>query len=277
MRKLFLTAFLGISLSLPAHAVQGVNDYNVFMMRDFTGAGCPDKLDEQWSNYNDFIGEMNHVASCWRCRADSDYLDYYLATYWIGWGHNADLIAVDTHGHDEGTLWDHIGWIANRQCVNFTANGMGPTDDEFDNWIYLLNVCDIYGDRFAQYPYNNITLYYTFRNLHRTGAPISVGCWGLCGIAKSWYSTTWNEIGDSIADNGESIWTAWKDGHTVMYHDDPINTMGSGSNADGLCAWHSNSTTWRNRFSHAGPYYPYNYEPTGLPGDPQFCGYYTTL
>ncbi len=249
-----------------AGAVQGQLDYNTFMIKNYTGGTCADFDATQWENYNDWTDEMSDESTCYRCIKDSDSFTAYLFGGFREHGWNADLVAVATHG-----TWSldstgvHHGYLYDRACVKRDINNMEPLDGEME--IALIWACSTY----SRYEYD---LWSTFRNLHRFGAPVSAGCWGTCTLIDGTGTTTFNEIGDELADGRSSVYHAWTDGHSVGAVNDDIMVIGLGEYGGSDCALAARSAGFHNRMDYEGPSYARNRAFRSKVGDPELCGYY---
>ncbi len=249
-----------------AGAVQGQLDYNTFMIKNYTGGTCADFDATQWENYNDWTDEMSDESTCYRCIKDSDSFTAYLFGGFREYGWNADLVAVATHG---SSYVDSSGvfhsYLYDRACVAREINNMEPLDGEMD--IALIWACTTYS-RYAD------RLWQAYRNLHRFGAPVSAGCWGTCHLIDGTGTTTFNEIGDDLADGHSSVYYAWSDGHAVGSANDDITVIGLGTFGGQDCAAAARHAGFHNRMDYEGPSYARNRAFRSKSGDPELCGYY---
>ena len=255
-----LAAGCGVLAASEASAEQGRFDYNAFMIKDYDGSGCSDFDSVQWENYNDFTDEMSDEGHCYRCMKN-----YHIGSYLagdrrnVGW--NADLVAVATHGAEKNSH----GYLMDKSCNPIDVQNLEPLDGEME--IALLGACSAYNR-------DRETLWRYFRNLHRFGAPVSAGCYGTCNLSDYGYNTTWNEIGDELADGKSSVLGAWKDGYSVGYADDDIMVVGLGVVGKSDCDDKARHAGWHNRMSWEGPSYQHD-RPFGTrSSDPELCGYW---
>jgi hypothetical protein len=197
-------------------------------------------------------------------------MEWFLANAGRVYVHDADLVAVATHGWDQYSGVNHIGWVTARQCYNFSAAEMYSDFYDLDVDIYLLQICDIYET-------DNVGNWYTFRNLHYSSAPVSAGCWGDCAMSTSGDASTFGIVADSLLDSYLPVSWAWLDGHDITSYDDDIIAIGSGGLGMGgtdSCLWRAGYVSWYNREYYQGPLYWYNQPWPVNYGDPELCGYY---
>jgi hypothetical protein len=136
--------------------------------------------------------------------------------------------------------------------------------------IFLIHACNAY----TLYNYDN---WHAFRNMHRYGASVAAGCYGICHIADTIVNTTWNEIGDEIADSRSTIATAWENSMSIELADDDIIVVGVGWAAYPPpydCNTRAMKTSYQNRESMTGPTYDRNEPWPYYVGDPEMCGHY---
>lgn len=257
-RIAFLATFL---TGAWAWAVPNVADFNTFHFKYFDGSSCPDADAVQWGNYNGWKDEMDDIATSYVDPKDTTVLTQYLTTTARNPGLDADLVAISTHGSD--------GVIYNKACGSILMSNIEPLDAELE--IYLIQACDtLPGDREANW--------YTLGNMHRFGAVVTATCWDHCESVETFYTSTWNEIGDSIADSHQTIWNAWKDAYQIGLtgSKDAITIQGLGRIGAANCDDRAEDVTWQNR----NDYFEYTYahdRPYGIgANDYEFCGYYFT-
>ncbi len=248
-----------------ARGEAGTLDYTSIMFKTYTAGSCTNHGAEQWANYNDFNDEMADESVCQLAMADTNYFYHYVFGSLKTHGWNGDLVNIQTHGREEWTNGIHHGYVSDRACVDWDVNTMEPPDGEME--VTLLHVCNIFTR-------NNVDNWYTFRNLHRYGAPVSAGCWGKCYLVNTLANTTYNEIGDELADGHSSVYKAWSEGHTVWTYDDDIFVMGLGVVGQNDCDDAARKAGFHNRMSYEGPNYQRNRPLPASNGDPELCGYY---
>jgi len=255
---------VGLLSAGSAEAVQNVLDFNTYMIKDYTAGTCDDFDSAQWANFDDWVDEMADESDSHDSVKNPNDLGLLLVGGLRGIGYNADLVAVATHGREEYVGGVHHGYFRDRACNLHDMNAMEPLDGEME--IMLLHMCDVY----TRNNYDNWT---TFRNLHRYGAPVSAGCWGICWLSNMGYNTTFNEVGDELADEHSSVYYAWSNGHSVGYRDDDIVVLGLGTYGSGSCATAARKAGFHNRMSYEGPQYASNRPHPVNTGDPELCGY----
>jgi hypothetical protein len=213
---------------------------------------------------------MNDIADCYRCRKNTSLLPEYFNGSLIPYGLNADLIAVSTHGIQIGSGSDLYGMFTGYDEDDFVYTyDMEPEDGEIE--IYVLSICDIY----TRYNYST---WHAFRNLHRRGALVGVGCWDSCSIWKQWGNTTFNIVGNEIADFEHDIWDAWKEAHDNLFTpSDDIITYGLGRVGAENCDNRARNVSFQNRLEYHQYSFGHN-EPwhNGDPNKKELCGYYLT-
>ncbi len=248
-------------------------DMNVYMMKHYVDDPDDQCVDfsPQWENYDEFVDEMDDEADCYDCQKNPSGLYWLLGGYWRDTGHFADIVAVSTHGHDKYSGSEHIAWMRDRICNRIYLSDVYPADEGgSDIDMYLLFSCAIFET-------DNLGNWYTFRNLFHTGAGAAAGCWSSdCSIHNTSWNSTWNEIGDQLADIGSTVRVAWANGFSVGDSDDDIIIIGSGRYGYSECDDHAHDLRLSNRnaASMTGPSYSLNRAPPSQVGDPQTCGYY---
>lgn len=253
--------------TLIAHAVPGNLDYNTYMYKQYQDGWQSSFSSTQWVNYNDWNNEMDDIADCYVCSKNTQSLGVFLSG---NPGLNADLIAYSTHGTQSGsTASSFQGWLTSYENGGYVSSrSITPIDEEVE--IYLGLAC-------SNFSKNTDYTWYAYRNAHRYGARVHTGCWGTCTIYDTTVNTTWNEIGDSIADSNQTIWNSWKDGLSVGFTENPVIIYGLGRVGSSNCDNRARNVSLQNRLDYQVYTYGYN-EPLSYSDDAkEFCGYYTTL
>jgi hypothetical protein len=117
-----------------------------------------------------------------------------------------------------------------------------------------------------------------YRNLFRSGVHVVSGCWGAPGATTCFMTdvganTTWNEIGDELADSLSSTWFSWKEGFSVGWDDDDIIIFGAGKIANHDCDDAASGVGWGNRNNYGD--YTWGHD-APLWSTYEVCGYYQT-
>jgi hypothetical protein len=265
-----IRSFLRIAayLAVIAFALPAGTTYNTFMFRNYQEDWQTSLEDVQWANWDGWNDEMNDIAQCKVCKKNND-LGHYLSYNGeeVVKGHYADLIAVDTHGGASGegaTFYAEFASYSIDQYLD--SREMEPTTNRTE--IYLLGPCDgfsIYGE----------DMWYGYRNLFSHGAHIAAGCFGLCADFASSTDSTWDEIGDGLADEEASVWKSWKTGYKEGDFHNDIAVFAIGTEEQGNCDYRSNHISYENK--HTGwDEYVYTRDYSWGVGF-ELCGYYNTM
>jgi hypothetical protein len=269
-RGVCVAAVLGGVLSSTGAA--DAASFSTFMYRDFDSNWQNALSNTQWVNYNDWKDEFDDVASCVQCLQPT-YLDAYMHGHATTYG--SDLIAVSTHGTNSGwPNWDQYWGIFVGKAQNNYAYSWffeAPAAQAGATEIMLLDACAIM-------PLDNAKMWGGYRNAYRRGNHIITGCWGdpyqpTCSMYDTGVNTTWNEIGDELADSNSTVWFSWKEGFSVGWADDDIVAYGSGIINNHDCDDVASGVSWPNRNNYADYQFAHD---QGLWSTYEVCGYYQT-
>jgi len=256
------------ALMLPAlaFAEAGVTDMNTYMYKSFSGSGC-NSFNAQWVNWDDWFDEMIGTAAEYHSESNSSSLPSLLSGSTRNIGLNADLVVVQTHGntdHESGSARD--AWVDDYECTPTNTKNIEPLDGEME--IILFHACDIMSQT------SNAENWYDFRNVHRYGAPVSTGGWATIHLTYSPFTSTFNDMGDEIADQHHTIKDGWAEAHDANGYDDDISVLGLGTVGAANCDDRANVVTFQNRLSYDNPSYAHNFPIPAYSSDPELCGYY---
>ena len=262
-RQLVATVTM-LMVPFTALAVPYNQDYNTFMYNHYQNNWVDDLDWAQWSNYNMWVDEMNDIADCYQCGGSASLESYIRHRPDLGL--NADLVAVVTHGTHTGSGSTYrgraAGWPAHEWLNSRTIR---PLNGEVE--IYLWSACS-----FLTTDPN--AAWYGFRNAHRFGALVSAGCYGPCSITYTGVNSTWNEIGDAIADDRAAIWTAWQRGADVGWLDDDVIIYGLGRVGANNCDNRARNVSLQNRLDYHQYGYGLDEPPPSNANSKEFCGYF---
>ena len=270
-----------VLVPVDARAVSGTADYNYFMYKTYaSGSGYASMAATQYQNRDDWNSEMSDIASCGTaCESGSSYLyswlydwyGVYLGSDWFGL--NADLILVQTHGlSDYPTGVNFQATMVDYEGDHVYSRSIAPNDADTDAEIAIWQVCH-------SQTLDSNAMWYGWRNLHHHGLLVSAGCYGSsyssnkCYLTDVGYNTTFNELGDSIADSEQHIMDAWSDAHDLAaeYYDDDISIFGLGAKSEGNCDNRARNVSFQNRLDYE--FYSVDFdEPSSGPFE--LCGYY---
>ena len=261
--KYFLIPLLVTDL---AFAVDGVQDYMTFMTHTFQN-GWQGTLSGQWTNLDDWKSEMNDIAKLQNTGKTAEGLQNKLKNTTAGY--NADLLVIDTHGYDSeqsgpgfyGMMADYFDqkWLKSTE--------LEPPDGELE--ITIEAACSTTSR-------DNWDMWYGFRNLFRRGAVVLAGCWSYCSLVDAGYNSTYNEVGDEIADSHSSIYTAWREGAAVGYTDDDIAVYGVGRVGANNCDDRARNVSMQNRNDYYEYLYGHDQAYSTSDDANEICGYYWT-
>lgn len=258
-----LLAAGGVSLCVTAAKA----DYATFMFKYFDDPSLDDFTDTQWENFWDWKAEMDDIADCIACWGDTPYLPELLNGNMRATGIQGSIVAVDTHGANNSQMnQNYEGRLDGHEQSDWVfSHGIEP-DPSYacSTEIMMFGACDFMTN-------NNTYNWYGFRNAHRFGMRVMVGCWGPCYAASGITNNTWNEIGDEIADKSTDIWDAWKEGYSVLWADDDIETSGLGKKSAADCDERARNVSYQDRNQWADYSYGHDEPITGLY---ELCGYY---
>jgi hypothetical protein len=256
---------MGLLVPAAASAVYGVDDFNTYQYRSYTNSARCATVDEQWTNWDDWFDEMLDITQSNESLKSTTLLSSRMVGATRSTGFNADIILVDTHGNESGSGNTHVGNIADMACSDININNAEPTNNEAE--VLMWNICDIYTRI-------NLDNWISFRNMHRFGAPVSAGCWDTCFDYEDPFSSTFNDLGDMIADSHATILNSWVDAHDWLTTDEDVIVLGLGTHGAGDCDDTANVTSFQNRASHHGPSYAHNKAFPSVSSDPELCGFY---
>jgi hypothetical protein len=269
IKRMALGALAVVCSVFTAREAKAYDLITVLHHRDYVAGTCADFATTQWENYNGFVEEMWDIPTyCTFCEGDPETL--YLKIY-LSLQSNTELVAVQSHGRSwyNPTIAMYEAFIKDKYCNEINVAWLDSGNSSALD-IILLWGCSLYST-------DNYDNWCAFRNMHRSGVPISAGCYGTCVISTTgwpWYNSTWNEIGDSLADSDETVMDAWSDGHSLTSYDNPIIFLGTGWVGSDWCGWQLPQVKWGNRHNYKGPQYGYN-QPWGWwDGDPEMCNYH---
>jgi hypothetical protein len=248
--------------------VSGILDYNTFNARTYaSGASVENFTSVQWVNYNDWRDEMDDYADSYISGSISSKR---LKTYFEGAiqdGFNADLVLIQTHGREYGSGSTFRGLITDYDDSEVDTRNFRPANGEME--IIIIHACDIMS------VYNE-NMWYGFRNMFMHGNLVIAGCYGTCYLSMYGFNTTFNELGDEIADGASTIHDAWWDALDVGYGSDKMAIFGLGRVGANNCDNRARNVSLQNRLD----YYQYEFnvnEPyPNSDDDKELCGYYTT-
>lgn len=245
--------------------------YTTLMNREFQDPDLA-TFGSQWTNYNDWTDEMNDIASCATCASGDMTVTLYEGSTYNDITYQSDLIAVATHGSNNGSENSLYAGYLYGYTLNDEANSrlMGPNAAQSGKTDIML----IFGCSF--FPEYNDLQWYGFRNMFRRGLDVAASCWGpanegSCSMTQSSTNSTWNEIGDSIADSEQTIWNSWRDGFDVGPSDDWLIIYGLGKKSNADCDDKASGMKFQSRDSYTA--YTYGKD-LSLTGSYEVCGYY---
>jgi MYXO-CTERM domain-containing protein len=225
----------------------------------------------QWTNYFDWLEEMDDIATCVACgvpnQLGADWL-YQTNSVWA-----SDLIAVATHATNNSNPAFWLGSFSSF-AENSYAQSWGieaPAAQAGKTEIMLFFGCSAMStDSAAEWA--------GYRNAFRHGNHVIAGCWGpagagTCSLTDTGINTTFNEIGDELADSSSTVYFAWEEGFSVAWADDKVIIYGSGKRANADCDNVASGVSWYNRDQYVDYQFGKN-EPWG--GTYEVCGYYWT-
>lgn len=267
-RNLFKILFsVSILYSIP-FAVPGDRDYMTFMARTFQ-YGWRGTLTAQWENRSDWHSEMDDVANRAYDHAGTieDGLRYNFFNTTDGY--NADLLVIDTHGSDSELPGpDFYGKICGYNKDEYLdSRELEPPDGELE--IIIESACSTLSR-------DNWDMWYGFRNLFRRGAFVLAGCWSYCSLITTGINTTFNEVGDEIADGESTIYTAWREGADIGYSDDDIAVYGVGRVGASNCDDRARNVSLQNRNDYYEYLYGHDQPYSTSVNANEICGYYWT-
>jgi hypothetical protein len=261
-----------VAAGVGATSVANAASYSTFMYRDYDNNWQNALSSTQWVNYSDWKEEFDDVASCVQCLQPS-YLDFYMHGHATTYG--SDLIALSTHGTNSNwPNWDqYFGIFVGKAQGNYAYSWYfeAPAAQAGATEIMLLDAC-------AAMPLDNAKMWGGYRNAFRRGNHVIAGCWGAagqptCSLYDTGINTTWNEIGDELADSNSTVWFAWKEGFSVGWADDDIVTYGAGLIANQDCDNVASGVGWSNRNNYTDYQFAHD---QGLWSTYEVCGYYQT-
>lgn len=262
--KSIAVAILAVVLPTTVFAVSGRLDYNTYMFHDYQNNWQPGFYQTQWANQIQWMDEMNDIATCYQCAGNSA-LNLFLR-YAPEFGLDADLIAVATHGWSTGSRSTYKGHAVGWQVGDHVASRrVIPVNGEAE--IYIWTACSFL-------PRDRISAWYGFRNPHRFGALVSAGCWGTCNLVDTAFNTTWNEIGDEIADGESTINRAWTQGNSVGWAEDDVIIYGLGRVGARNCDNRARNVSLQNRLNYYQYEYGVGHAYSTAPNGMELCGYY---
>jgi hypothetical protein len=258
-----------VILLIPAlvQAVGGVTDHNTFFFKSYQD-NWQGSISSGQTQYDDWNDEMADISDCNWCNTNPD-LENYMTGVWINEGHDADLIAIMTHGSKSGVNGTFNAKLASWPDEEWAvARNMEPTQGESE--IYLFGSCSIFNT-------DATSTWFGYRNLHRRGARMSVGCWNPCTVVEEFslgisVNSTWNIMGDEIADEESKIWTGWKRAWGLGPFHNPVITVGLGKVSNSDCDERALNVTFQNRLDFPA----YTYGHNAAQGTFEFCGFFNT-
>lgn len=266
--KWLVSGLVAAILPALAFAEAGVTDMNTYMYKNFASSsvGCTN-FNAQWVNWDDWFDEMNGTAADYSSGTNLSNLSSLLSGSTRNVGLNADLIAVQTHGsYNRKTGILREAFLSDYACNNISIAKIEPLDGEAE--IFLFHACDIFSNT------DQLGNWFTFRNLHRYGAPVAAGGWETIHLTYTPFTSTFNDMGDEIADQHHTIFDGWAEAHDANGYDDDIYVEGLGTVGAFNCDDRARLVTFQNRLSYDNPSYAHDQRIPQYPGDPELCGYY---
>jgi hypothetical protein len=259
-------------------AVSGVADMNYYMYRSYAaGTDLESFSPVQYENREDWKDEMYDILDCGTAclSASSDLSTWLYDTSSNFLGLNADIILVATHGEEgQATGVNFNVRMSDYEDDATWARNIEPASTDTDAEIAMWQVCHSQAT-------DNTSMWYGWRNLHRKGLLVSAGCWGttgsnLCSMETTGVNSTFNELGDSIADSEQSIYDAWVDAHDLLFGTaggQDVSIFGLGAKSANNCDNRARDVSFQNRLNYT--FYNYGHDES-ISGSYELCGYYWT-